>query len=76
MRHTVTVTYCLLIAALTGLASQAGARVKQLRSERHNDRGSVSLEQVVVTVGLFALAVLIVAGVTAATTGRLGNLTK
>lgn len=41
---------------------------------RQDDRGSVSLEQVVVALGLFLLATLLVAGITAVVQGRLASI--
>jgi hypothetical protein len=38
---------------------------------RHRDEGAVSLEQVVITLGLFLLAGVVVAGITAAVNGKL-----
>lgn len=44
-------------------------KVTELRSAR--ERGSVTLEQVVITLGLFIIAGLVVAGITAAINNRL-----
>jgi hypothetical protein len=57
--------YCLL----------ADARDRAGAAARHRtDRGGVSLEQVVITLGLFLLAGAVVAGITAAVNGRLGQV--
>lgn len=41
---------------------------------RRGDRGAVSLEQVIITLGLFALATAVVAGITFFVQGKLGGL--
>ncbi|MDP9241274.1 MAG: hypothetical protein M3O55_11670 [Actinomycetota bacterium] len=41
---------------------------------RRDDRGAVSLEQVIITLGLFAVATAVVAGITLFVNGKLGGL--
>lgn len=48
------------------------AKVDELRAAR--ERGSVTLEQVVIALGLFLIAGLVVAGITAAINSRLANI--
>ncbi len=47
-------------------------RVDELRAAR--ERGSVTLEQVVIALGLFLIAGLVVAGITAAINSRLASI--
>ncbi len=47
-------------------------KADELRSAR--ERGSVTLEQVVIALGLFLIAGLVVAGITAAINSRLNNI--
>jgi len=47
-------------------------KVDELRTAR--ERGSVTLEQVVIALGLFLIAGLVVAGITAAINSRLANI--
>ncbi|PZS25560.1 MAG: hypothetical protein DLM59_20010 [Pseudonocardiales bacterium] len=41
---------------------------------RRDDRGAVSLEQVIITLGLFAVATAVVVGITAFVNNKLGGL--
>lgn len=63
--------HVLLVSLLAHSRDRAGAALHR----RYGDRGGVSLEQVVITLGLFLLAGVVVAGITAAVNGRL-NLLK
>lgn len=47
-------------------------KATELRTAR--ERGSVTLEQVVIALGLFLIAGLVVAGITAAINSRLNNI--
>jgi len=58
---------------LNSLLDGVRARVEATNSRR-KDSGAVSLEQVIVSLGLFLLAVAVVAGISAAVTGRLGRI--
>ncbi len=60
-------THTLLTAAWTTLT----ARVR----DEDPERGSVTLEQVVIALGLFLAAIAVVAGITAAISGRLAQIT-
>lgn len=51
---------------------KAKSRATELRTEQ--DRGSVTLEQVLITLGLFLIAGLVVAGITAAINARLNQI--
>ncbi len=68
----------LLAGLLADPWGQAGAALRRRSGDhpapRSADRGGVSLEQVVITLGLFLLAGLVVAGITAAVNGRLSLL--
>jgi hypothetical protein len=59
--------HVLLHCLLADTRERAGAAIRR----HHLDRGGVSLEQVVITLGLFVLAGLVVAGITAAVNNRL-----
>lgn len=41
---------------------------------RRDDRGAVSLEQVIITLGLFAVATAVIAGITLFVNNKLGGL--
>jgi len=62
-----------IYVVLSSLTAGTRARVEATLSRR-DDRGAVSLEQVIVSLGLFLLAVAVVAGISAAVTGRLGRI--
>jgi cation transporter-like permease len=65
-----------LIATIHTLGVTSTARlhgkIDELRTAR--ERGSVTLEQVVIALGLFLIAGLVVAGITAAINSRLANI--
>lgn len=64
-----------LIVTVQSLFLDARARVtEEIRGRRLGDRGSVTLEQVVVSLGLFVVAGLLVAGITVAVNSRLGGI--
>lgn len=44
------------------------------RRTRRDQSGSVTLEQVIIALGLFLLATAVIAGITAAVNGRLGGI--
>ena len=52
--------------------TRAQDRLTELKST--GDRGSVTLEQVMISLGLFVLAVAVVAGITAAVNSRLAQI--
>lgn len=58
-----------LIHLLYSVPERATEQIRRLQAE--GDRGSVTLEQVVITVGLFLLATTAVAAIVAAVKGRL-----
>ncbi len=65
-----------IVATLHTLGVTTATRLRdksnELRAAR--DRGSVTLEQVVIALGLFLIAGLVVAGITAAINTRLNNI--
>lgn len=65
-----------IVATLHTLGVTTATRLRdksnELRAAR--DRGSVTLEQVVIALGLFLIAGLVVAGITAAINSRLANI--
>ncbi|GAA1435909.1 hypothetical protein GCM10009616_34290 [Microlunatus lacustris] len=63
------ITLHLMALTLEGRTRQ---RVTELKTDR--DRGSVTLEQVIVTAGLALLAIAVIAVITAAVNGRLGSI--
>jgi hypothetical protein len=58
-----------LYATLTALVSTARQRVGS-----RGERGSVTLEQVIIALGLFLLATAVIAAITAAVNTRLGQI--
>lgn len=62
-----------IYVVLTSLLADGRERM-QSSSRPRDDRGAVSLEQVVISLGLFLLAAAVVAGITAAVNGRLGGI--
>ncbi len=56
-----------VVVLLTALRERA-------REVRETPEAGVSMEQVVITAGLLALAIIVVAAITAAVTGRLGGI--
>lgn len=61
------ITLQLLIRDLHGRADNA-------RSSARDERGSVTLEQVLITVGLFIVAGIVIAAITAAVNSRVGQI--
>ena len=55
------------------LITLTATRARLTRAD--GERGSVTLEQVLMSLGLFLLAVAVVAGITAAVNGRLAQIT-
>jgi len=62
-----------MYVVLSSLLDDTRARIEATGSRR-KDRGAVSLEQVIVSLGLFLLAVAVVAGISTAVRGRLGRI--
>lgn len=60
-------------AVLHTWALTVTGRLDTLRSE--NERGSVSLEQVIITVALIAVALIAIGAITAAVNNRVGGIT-
>ncbi|MBT0773239.1 hypothetical protein KIH74_30120 [Kineosporia sp. J2-2] len=50
------------------------ARLVAATEPRRDERGSVTLEQVVIALGLFLLAVAVIAGIKAAVDNRIGQI--
>jgi hypothetical protein len=67
-----------IIVALHTLGATTLARARtrhaDLVAAREGDRGSVTLEQVIIALGLFLLAVAVIAGITAAVNSRLSRI--
>lgn len=61
----------IVIAGINTLLAGASTRLDDLRSE---DRGSVSVEQVIITGAVLLVAVAIAAAITLAVNGRLGAI--
>jgi len=68
MLHLAATVHILGVTAVT----RAQDRLTELKST--GDRGSVTLEQVMISLGLFVLAVAVVAGITAAVNSRLSRI--
>ena len=68
MLHLAATVHTLGITTVT----RAQDRLTELKST--GDRGSVTLEQVMISLGLFVLAVAVVAGITAAVNSRLSRI--
>lgn len=49
-------------------------RLDDARTTARDERGSVTLEQVLITVGLFLLAGIVIAAITAAVNSRVGQI--
>lgn len=49
-------------------------RVDDARTSARDERGSVTLEQVLITVGLFIVAGVVIAAITAAVRSRVGQI--
>ena len=65
--------YATLVSLVTAGRTSLDERVADLREE-DSERGAISLETVAIAAGLLAVALLLVAGITAAVTGRLGGI--
>jgi len=65
--------YAALVSLVTASRTSLDERVSALREE-DSERGAISLETVAIAAGLLAVALLLVAGITAAVTGRLGGI--
>lgn len=64
-----------LYVVLTALLATTRSRVlEQVQQRRHEDRGAISLETVVIALGLFLLAVALVAGLGTAFRTRLNQI--
>lgn len=66
MEHLITT----LVVVLLGLR----ARTARLRGERHSQSGLGTLEMVIITLGLMAVAALLVAAITAAVRNRISQI--
>ena len=64
----------LTLTLLTLSAATLTSAVRRAAGE-DGERGSFTLEQVIIALGLFALAIGVVAGITAAVNGRLAQIT-
>ena len=64
------------VATLHTLGVTTTTKIRDKSDELRNaqERGSVTLEQVVIALGLFLIAGLVVAGITAAIQSRLNNI--
>lgn len=62
--------YCLMLA----LGDHVSTRLTQWRDTDDSERGSVTLEQVMVTLGLFTIAVIALGAIRIAVTGRLSSI--
>ncbi len=65
--------YVTMLSILSAGKASLDERISALREEG-SERGAVSLEQVIITAGLLTLGLAVVAGITAAVTGRLGSI--
>ena len=65
--------YASLLSLVSAGRTSLDERVADLREE-DSERGAISLETVAIAAGLLAVALLLVAGITAAVTGRLGGI--
>lgn len=68
MQHFIATLHTLGVTSTTRLRD----KIDELRAAQ--ERGSVTLEQVVIALGLFLIAGLVVAGITAAINTRLNNI--
>lgn len=68
MLHLVVTLHTLGVTTLT----RTQDRLAELKT--NSDRGSVTLEQVIIALGLFLLAVAVVGGITAAVNSRLSRI--
>ncbi len=64
-----------LAATLLTLAATTLTSAVRRAAGSEGERGSVTLEQVLLSLGLFLLAVAVVAGITAAVNSRLAQIT-
>lgn len=65
--------YASLLSFVSASTTSLDERFTALREE-DSERGAISLETVAIAAGLLAVALLLVAGITAAVTGRLGGI--
>lgn len=65
--------YASLLSFVSASKTSLDKRITALREE-DSERGAISLETVAIAAGLLAVALLLVAGITAAVTGRLGGI--
>jgi len=63
-----------LFITLQLLVRDLYGRVDDARSSARDERGSVTLEQVLITVGLFIVAGVVIAAITAAVRSRVGQI--
>jgi len=72
-RNVVMQFYTTLLSLVSVSKTSLDERITALREE-DSERGAISLETVAIAAGLLAVALLLVAGITAAVTGRLGGI--
>ena len=72
-RNVVIQFYATLLSLVSVSKTSLDERITALREE-DSERGAISLETVAIAAGLLAVALLLVAGITAAVTGRLGGI--
>jgi hypothetical protein len=63
-----------MIQQLYVLLSGMLAGLRRLLADRRGQGGSVTLEQVVIALGLFLLATAVIAGIAAAVNSRIGQI--
>ena len=72
-RNLVIQFYASLLSLISATKTSVDERIAALREE-DSERGAISLETVAIAAGLLTVALLLVAGITAAVTGRLGGI--
>ena len=65
--------YASLLSFVSASKTSLDERITALREE-DSERGAISLETVAIAAGLLTVALLLIAGITAAVQGRLGDL--
>ena len=63
-----------MLQIFVALATLLAVTRERVQERARDDRGSVSLEQVVIAVGLFVVAGVLVAAVTAAVRAQIGRI--
>ena len=72
-RNVVIQFYATLLSLVSVSKTSLDERITALREE-DSERGAISLETVAIAAGLLTVALLLIAGITAAVQGRLGDL--